>query len=262
MGEYTLQRDEGHYVVPRHPILAGVNEFGGEGVSPIVHADSAVAGVTATVIATCRPGRQTRNNDAYGQGTSREVTRYDAALVVAKAGKGRMAGHFDRNTFFNLNGAGSSLHSHDNAVYARNLFRWLACGAPGDDDADRDGLIDAFEVWYLENTGTSDGAPWQDQDGDGVPDADEEIAGTDPADAQSYPALTGIAPTASGRDVVLTWPSVSGRRYSLYAASDLAGAWQLVTQGIAATPDMNACTTALEHAAGFFRLGVERPVEF
>src|SRR5207302_9000318 len=45
---------------------------------------------------------------------------------VAEAGLGRVAIHFDRNTFFNANGAGTSLHRFDNARYAKNLFEWLA----------------------------------------------------------------------------------------------------------------------------------------
>ncbi|CAN0364917.1 unnamed protein product, partial [Ectocarpus sp. 4 AP-2014] len=49
----------------------------------------------------------------------------DATVVVASAGEGKVAGHFDRNTFFNQNGAGTNLNRFDNKQYALNLFGWL-----------------------------------------------------------------------------------------------------------------------------------------
>jgi hypothetical protein len=127
-GTYTLERSLGDYLAPDHPILAGINKFDGEGVSPIVRT-SAVAGVTATILVKAKS--TTRNNDGTNpgnnyQGTSRATTASDGSLVIALAGAGRVAGHFDRNTFFNLNGAGTSIERFDNKQYARNLFNWLA----------------------------------------------------------------------------------------------------------------------------------------
>jgi len=43
-----------------------------------------------------------------------------------KVDAGRIAGHFDRNTFFNTNGAGTDITRFDNLQYALNLFAWLA----------------------------------------------------------------------------------------------------------------------------------------
>ena len=68
-------------------------------------------------------------------------------------------------------------------------------GDPTDDDSDGDGLYDALESDILD--GDSDGVSDQrdtennnqfnDQDGDGYPNADETAAGTDPLDEESFP---------------------------------------------------------------------------
>ena len=80
------------------------DNFDGEGVSPITRG-TPPAGVTSTIITQAR--NSVRRNDSAGQGTSESVTADDATLVVATSGSGRIAGNFDRNTFFNRNGAGS-----------------------------------------------------------------------------------------------------------------------------------------------------------
>ena len=54
------------------------------------------------------------------------VVEADAALLAATVDHGRLVGHFDRNTFFNLNGAGTNLTRFDNRQLAINLFNWVA----------------------------------------------------------------------------------------------------------------------------------------
>jgi hypothetical protein len=125
-GTYSLTR-AANFRAPAHPILAGVNEIDGEGVSPGVRV-APVAGVTPQVIIGAKD--ITRNNDSFAKGTDRAVTDSDGALVVATAGLGRVAVAFDRNTFFNKNGAGTDLHRFDNTRYATNLFEWLAGRTP------------------------------------------------------------------------------------------------------------------------------------
>lgn len=49
----------------------------------------------------------------------------DAALAVATVGEGRVAGTFDRNTFWN-GGAGTDITEADNREYAQRLVRWCA----------------------------------------------------------------------------------------------------------------------------------------
>ncbi|MEM7383645.1 MAG: DUF4350 domain-containing protein [Verrucomicrobiota bacterium] len=128
-GTYSVNRSSGDYPVPDHPVLEGVDSFDGEGVSPIMVGSDPVPGVTTTLLA--RAKGTTRINNRYSQGSSRQTTSADGALVVAETGEGRVVGHFDRNTFFNRNGAGTDLHRLDNRTYALNLFRWLAFGDSG-----------------------------------------------------------------------------------------------------------------------------------
>lgn len=121
-GTYVLERDQSDFDQPDHPILAGVDAFDGEGVSPIV------AQAQADVVAGAK--NMTRvNSPPFGsqnQGESRPVEPLDGALVALEVDLGRVAGHFDRNTFFNLNGAGTNINRFDNRTYAINLFEWLA----------------------------------------------------------------------------------------------------------------------------------------
>ena len=128
-GTYALQRSANDFLEPRHPILDSVESFDGEGVSPIMVTSDPVPGVLTTIVS--RAKGNTRINNRYSQGSSRAVNASEGALVVAEVGEGRVVGHFDRNTFFNRNGAGTDLHRLDNRTYALNLFRWLAFGGGG-----------------------------------------------------------------------------------------------------------------------------------
>jgi hypothetical protein len=123
-GTYALKRDVGDFIAPDHPVLTGVNAFDGEGVSPVQLPEQPVEGFKVTPIV--RAKGKTRENPGDKQGKTRDVTDRDCALLIIEHGKGRVACHFDRNTFFNLNGAGTSIERHDNKQYALNLFNWLA----------------------------------------------------------------------------------------------------------------------------------------
>jgi len=132
-GTYSLQRSQGDFVEAAHPVLIGVDQFDGEGVSPIRVPVSPPAGVTIRRIVGARG--TTWNNDGTNagngfQGTARAVNSGDASLVLAKAGSGRVLAHFDRNTFFNANGAGTDLARFDNQQYALNVFNWVTDNDP------------------------------------------------------------------------------------------------------------------------------------
>ena len=126
LGTYTVDRGDGEFTAAgaTHPILDGVDTFDGEGVSPISLGDVIPSDTTVTILAPAQG--LIRNNDATGLGSTRSATADDAALLVADVGDGRLVGHFDRNTFFNANGAGTDITRFDNATLAINLFRWLA----------------------------------------------------------------------------------------------------------------------------------------
>ncbi|MEO0483146.1 MAG: GC-type dockerin domain-anchored protein, partial [Planctomycetota bacterium] len=177
-GTYRLERSMGDFLTPESAILAGVDSFDGEGVSPIVVPASDLPGVDSILVVRANPGSQTRNNDTTsGQGSSRAVGPNDAALCVAFADCGRLAGHFDRNTFFNLNGAGTNINRFENEAYAINLFRWLAIDpadvtvdgvcTPGLGAAGVDGLVTLSDFsCYLSEWSAS--APGADITTDGV----------------------------------------------------------------------------------------------
>ncbi|MEM9713659.1 MAG: hypothetical protein AAGA17_15680, partial [Actinomycetota bacterium] len=120
-GTYRIDDDE--LAAPTHPVVDGVEAVDGEGVSPF---DVGAATVDVTIVAPAEG--QVRLNPGDRQGPTRATGDDDAAVWVAEAGDGRLAGHFDRNTFFNDNGAGTHLGRLDNARYATNLFAWLAGG--------------------------------------------------------------------------------------------------------------------------------------
>jgi len=137
-GTYVLRRSSGDFVIGgvdqgTHPILVGVDgllgtdddvdTIDGEGVSPLT-VTSLLPTVDPKVLV--RAKGTIRLNDNPNGGSTRNSGVDDGALVAATFGAGRVAGHFDRNTFFNQNGAGTSLHRFDNSKYARSLFKWLA----------------------------------------------------------------------------------------------------------------------------------------
>jgi len=131
-GTYSLTRDDGEFRDPDHPILAGVDRFDGEGVTPITVNENLPAGVDVTILARAE-GQVRRNQPPFGNrnaGPSTPAGPNDAALLAATVGLGRIVGHFDRNTFFNTNGAGTDLTRFDNAQLAANLFEWAAVPEP------------------------------------------------------------------------------------------------------------------------------------
>lgn len=125
-GTYAKTRSAGEFLDPNHPIFENVDEFHGEGVSPI-SIGMLPGDVSATVLAGAE-GQVRRNTPPYGtvQGPSTAANANDGALLVATAGAGKIAGHYDRNTFFNDGGVGSDITRFDNEQYAINLFHWLA----------------------------------------------------------------------------------------------------------------------------------------
>ena len=134
-------------------------------------------------------------------------------------------------------------------------------------DTDGNGLSDIWQAYY--NVGPVD--PNDDLDGDGMTNAEEEDAGTDPLNAESGLFIAGIvvdnvtpAPKVDFEgDIHIRWPSQLGKMYQLEGARTVQGRWQEVGTPQAGTGDpielhispdrLNWWTLSTR---GFFRLKV------
>ncbi|MEM8782656.1 MAG: hypothetical protein AAGE65_07330 [Planctomycetota bacterium] len=221
-GTYSLLRDEGDFLVPGHPILDGVDRFDGEGVTPIRVVDRDIPGVNATILANAK-GQTRLNEPPFGgrnQGPSRDAGPDDAASVAVTAERGRLVGHFDRNTFFNLNGAGTNLNRFDNERYALNLFRWVTQVDVLVGDYDGSGLVEQGDLnLVLLNWGVNtltEGVPvtWIQDLPVGVIDQDElnRVLNNWGADAAPDLSHTAVPEPAVASTLALTLSLLAVRR--------------------------------------------------
>ncbi|MFN0079602.1 MAG: cadherin repeat domain-containing protein [Prosthecobacter sp.] len=97
-----------------------------------------------------------------------------------------------------------------------------------------------------------------DDDGDGMTEADETVAGTDPQSSTSRLAVSGTQ--LAGNQVTLTWASVPGISYQIQSSSDLI-TWNNVSgTQVTATAGSTARTlTAMPGARQFYRVSVGVP---
>ncbi|MBN2161533.1 MAG: SUMF1/EgtB/PvdO family nonheme iron enzyme [Pontiellaceae bacterium] len=119
----------------------------------------------------------------------------------------------------------------------------------GLDDADGDGLPDAWEQLHF--SGNAD--PAMDGDGDGQTNGDEFIADTLPMDSGSFFAITNLG--LSGAFFV-EWPSVTGRYYSVWWSTNLLDGFELLQAGL--TYPEGSYTDSVHDAANqvFYRVKV------
>ena len=203
-GTYSVFRSQGDFNVPDHPILTNVNRFDGEGVTPF-RLGTPTAGVTQEIIVGVPDNQITRLNEPpFGNnnaGPSRSGNpQTDGVLLVAQADQGRVVSHFDRNTFFNQNGAGSNINNFDNQQYALNLFGFLV-GAfdelPGDYDGS--GVVDAGDQAVFAASFGATGDNSADGNGDGIVNAADfviarDLAGTALPPVNLTPPSSTLAP--------------------------------------------------------------------
>jgi subtilisin family serine protease len=116
-------------------------------------------------------------------------------------------------------------------------------------DTDADQLGDWWELIYTNTLAGMDGAG--DPDGDGISNAGEFAAGSDPTIGNDFFRMT------SNTGLVLQWTSEPGKEYRVHAASSLTDTWISVNGLLPATPPQNAATVTINNAAGVFRIEVE-----
>ncbi|MCX6865416.1 MAG: metallophosphoesterase [Verrucomicrobia bacterium] len=91
-----------------------------------------------------------------------------------------------------------------------------------DPDANHNGMPDAWEITWFGSTTNPLGAADYDWDHDGQINLHEYLAGTNPTDPADVFKITSVTRDAGG-DLVLRWPSVSGKSYKIQTSTDLPG---------------------------------------
>jgi len=99
---------------------------------------------------------------------------------------------------------------------------------PPPNDADADGLPDAWEIQYFGSIGAPNANPNADPDGDGFNNLQEYRAGTNPLDANSYLRFDSV--TRSSGIVVLQFNAAAGKPYRVLTRTNVtSGTWQTLT---------------------------------
>jgi uncharacterized repeat protein (TIGR01451 family) len=123
-------------------------------------------------------------------------------------------------------------------------------------DADHDGLPDAWEIRYF---GSTNAAPHDDPDGDGLDNLAEYRAGTDPKDASSLTAIQSVK--VRGNDIIVRFMSVGGKVYRLERANGFPALdWKVILDHIPGTGDMveavDAGAASGGRSAAFYRVTI------
>jgi len=125
-------------------------------------------------------------------------------------------------------------------------------------DADGDGIPDAYENMFGFLNPNDPNDALLDFDNDGLNNRGEYVAGTDPDDDTSRFAFIEVE-VDSVVGVRVRWSSVSGRTYALDRSEELLTGYTVLEQGIVATPGENVYhdTTADGPGPYFYRVRVE-----
>lgn len=109
------------------------------------------------------------------------------------------------------------------------------------------------------------GAGWgaADSDGDGVCNADEVLAGTNPFDKDSVLAVSVWSAADVGQGFGLAWDSVADHFYSVWRGTNLAAPWVLQQSSIPACVPRNVYWDAGATGSGpyFYKVTVDNPVQ-
>jgi hypothetical protein len=167
--------------------------------------------------------------------------------------------------------AGATLPNDCHSYAAPGEYAWQAVAVAGGailtnhglititsglDDADGDGLSDA---WELQNFPALTNANGQtDGDLDGFIDLYEYLAGTSPTNNQSLLVVTAETTAQQNAGIVVQWARVPGKVYTLSRTLDLAGGqFQNIATQLPAMPVVNVYTDQSPAEAGaVYRVGV------
>jgi uncharacterized protein (DUF1800 family) len=150
----------------------------------------------------------------------------DAALDADSDGLSNLreclAGTLPRDADSDDDGApdGTELHHGSDPLASTSLPAWFTFNGTID-DLDGDGLSDAWLLW----SGGTPRVPGADDDGDGMSNSDESIAGTDPDDPASRFELTSWR---NNNDLVLSWTDLPHKIHHVESSATLDG-WQALT---------------------------------
>jgi hypothetical protein len=118
-------------------------------------------------------------------------------------------------------------------------------------------------LWWLAQHGLTndfEAASTNDTDRDGITDAGEYVAGTDPTNSASRLGITRFAVTRGGAAQALTWSSMAGRVYGVECSTDPLNNFVLLpgATSLPATPPVNVYTntSAAEMPVLFYRVRV------
>lgn len=161
-----------------------------------------------------------------------------------------------------------------------NLTNLSVSASQAETDTDGDGMADAWEwVYFNTTTNTAGTDPNQDgwsnlahfqnhtdpldpdTDGDGAPNTDENLAGTDPTDPTSCFEIASAGRPAGVNGFLIRWQSVAGKRYRVSRSTNLLfdAFNHLFKTNIAATPPINTetDTTAVGISTRAYRIRQE-----
>ncbi|MDB6125232.1 MAG: hypothetical protein JWQ71_4225 [Pedosphaera sp.] len=94
--------------------------------------------------------------------------------------------------------------------------------------------------------------PNGDNDGDGMTNLQEDIAGTNPLDSTSMLRIVSLANGAS----VLTWTSVSGKSYQVLGTTNLTSAFSAISSNLTATGATTSYTNSPAGTVRYYRIQV------
>ena len=149
--------------------------------------------------------------------------------------------------------AGNRVTATVTAVATGDTSEYAAAVTVTSTDSDGDGLPDVYETSTqgLNKMNPADAA--LDNDGDGLSNLEEFIAGTNPNDSGSRLVCAG---TKTGGNYQVEFPTVAGRIYRLEGSETLSGAWETLAIHIEGTGGTVSVTISVAASRKFFRVGV------